>query len=113
MERFSHVNLDLIYGLRGQTRDSWIFSLGRALDYEPQTLSLYPVVVRRMTNIMTSKAHNPELFFSEAEKYEVYDQNVALMASKGYRQNPSRVLPRSLAAEPTGRRPRISRERPC
>ncbi|WP_197423197.1 coproporphyrinogen-III oxidase family protein [Bradyrhizobium valentinum] len=86
MERFSHVNLDLIYGLRGQTRDSWIFSLGRALDYEPQTLSLYPVVVRRMTNIMTSKAHNPELFFSEAEKYEVYDQNVALMASKGYRQ---------------------------
>ncbi|MCS3926142.1 oxygen-independent coproporphyrinogen-3 oxidase [Bradyrhizobium elkanii] len=85
-ERFSHVNLDLIYGLRGQTRDSWMFSLGRALDYEPQTLSLYPVVVRPMTNIMTSKAHNPELFFSEAEKYEVYDQNVALMASKDYRQ---------------------------
>ncbi|MGY3619289.1 coproporphyrinogen-III oxidase family protein [Bradyrhizobium sp. USDA 10063] len=86
MDRFSHVNLDLIYGLRGQTRASWIFSLGRALDYEPQTLSLYPVVVRPMTNIMTSKAHNPELFLSEAEKYEVYDQNVALMASKGYRQ---------------------------
>ncbi|MCA6112170.1 coproporphyrinogen-III oxidase family protein [Bradyrhizobium cenepequi] len=86
IERFSHVNLDLIYGLRGQTRDSWIFSLGRVLDYEPQTLSLYPVVVRPMTSITTSKAHNPELFFSEAEKYEVYDQNVALMASKGYRQ---------------------------
>ncbi|MBB4377078.1 oxygen-independent coproporphyrinogen-3 oxidase [Bradyrhizobium sp. SBR1B] len=85
-ERFSHVNLDLIYGLRGQTRDSWIFSLGRVLDYEPRTLSLYPVVVRPMTNIMTSKAHNPELFFSEVEKYEVYDQNVALVASKGYRQ---------------------------
>ncbi|MBB4189222.1 oxygen-independent coproporphyrinogen-3 oxidase [Sinorhizobium terangae] len=85
-ERFSHVNLDLIYGLRGQTRESWIFSLGRVLGYEPQTLSLYPVVVRPMTNIMTSKANNPELFFSEEEKYEVYDQNVALMASKGYRQ---------------------------
>lgn len=86
MQRFSHVNLDLIYGLRGQTRDSWIFSLGRALDYEPQTLSFYPVVVRPMTNIMTSKARNPELFFSEEVKYEVYDQNVALMASRGYRQ---------------------------
>ncbi|MDA9489636.1 STM4012 family radical SAM protein [Bradyrhizobium sp. CCBAU 11361] len=85
-ECFSHVNLDLIYGLRGQTRDSWNFSLGRALDYEPQTVSLYPVVVRPMTNIMTSKAHDPELFFSDAEKYEVYDQNVALMAAKGYRQ---------------------------
>ncbi|WP_338834973.1 radical SAM protein [Bradyrhizobium septentrionale] len=68
-ERFSHVNLDLIYGLRGQTRDSWNFSLGRALDYESQTLSLYPVVVRPMTNIMTSKAHAPELFFSDADKY--------------------------------------------
>ncbi|WP_445220067.1 coproporphyrinogen-III oxidase family protein [Bradyrhizobium sp. Pa8] len=86
IERFSHVNLDLIYGLRGQTRNSWIFSLGRALDYEPQTISLYPVVVRPMTNVATSKRLNPELFFSEAEKYEVYDQNVALMASKGYRQ---------------------------
>ncbi|KRR12592.1 hypothetical protein CQ12_34900 [Bradyrhizobium jicamae] len=86
IERFSHVNLDLIYGLRGQTRDSWILSLCRVLDYAPQTISLYPVVVRPMTSIITSKAHNPELFFSEAEKYEVYDQNVALMASKGYRQ---------------------------
>lgn len=84
--RFSHVNLDLIYGLRGQTRDSWIFSLGRVLDYEPQTLSLYPVVVRPMTKITTSKENNPELFFSPAEKYEVYDQNVALIASNGYRQ---------------------------
>lgn len=84
--RFSHVNLDLICGLRGQTRDSLISSLGRVLDYEPQTLSLYPVVVRPMTSITVSKAHNPELFLSEAEKYEVYDQNVALMASKGYRQ---------------------------
>ncbi|OAE97122.1 hypothetical protein AYJ54_36075 [Bradyrhizobium centrolobii] len=86
IKRFSHVNLDLIYGLRGQTRDSWIFSLGRVLDYEPQTISLYPVVVRPMTNIITSKAHNPELFFSEAEKYEVYDQNVAVMVANNYRQ---------------------------
>lgn len=84
--RFSHVNLDLIFGLRGQTRDSLISSLGRVLDYEPQTLSLYPAVVRPMTSITIAKAHNPELFLSEGEKYEVYDQNVALMASKGYRQ---------------------------
>jgi len=66
-----------------------------------------------MTNIMTSKAHNPELFFSEAEKYEVYDQNVALMASKGYRQESFTRSPKSLLTAPTGRRPRISRERPC
>jgi len=46
-ERFSHVNLDLIYGLRGQTRDSWIVSLGRVLDYEPRTLSLTPLLFVR------------------------------------------------------------------
>ncbi|MCP3372750.1 coproporphyrinogen-III oxidase family protein [Bradyrhizobium cajani] len=86
IKRFSHVNLDLIYGLRGQTLNSWMLSLGRVLDYEPQTISLYPVVIRPMTNVITSKMCDPELFFSEAEKYEVYDQNVALMASKGYRQ---------------------------
>ncbi|MGY8684393.1 radical SAM protein [Bradyrhizobium sp. UFLA05-153] len=86
IKRFSHVNLDLIYGLRGQTRDSWLLSLGRVLDYVPQTVSLYPVVVRPMTKVSTSKTRNPESFFSEAEKYEVYDQNVAWMASKGYRQ---------------------------
>jgi oxygen-independent coproporphyrinogen III oxidase len=86
LKRFSHVNLDLIYGLRGQSRESWTRSLGSIVDYGPQTISLYPVVVRPMTKISVAKTHNAELFFTEAEKYAVYDQNVTQLAGKGYRQ---------------------------
>jgi oxygen-independent coproporphyrinogen III oxidase len=84
--RFGHVNLDLIYGLRGQSRESWNRSLDEIIGYQPTTLSLYPVVVRPLTNISSTAVKDPELFFSDDEKYDVYDENVEKMAREGYRQ---------------------------
>ncbi|GAA4475797.1 coproporphyrinogen-III oxidase family protein [Gluconacetobacter asukensis] len=84
--RFAHVNLDLIYGLRGQSRDSWNQSLAEIIDYGPTTLSLYPVVVRPLTNISKTAVNDPELFFSAEEKYDIYDENVEKMARHGYKQ---------------------------
>jgi oxygen-independent coproporphyrinogen III oxidase len=43
---FPVMNLDLIYGLPGQTVDSWLYSLERALAYEPEELFLYPLYTR-------------------------------------------------------------------
>ena len=86
MSRFDHVSLDLIYGLRGQSRESWDSSLSEIMDYGPTTLSLYPVVVRPLTNISKTSTKDPDLFFSDEEKYEVYDENLAKLESKGYRQ---------------------------
>jgi len=48
---FPVLNLDLIYGLPGQTEDSWRASLRAALRYAPEELYLYPLYVRPLTGL--------------------------------------------------------------
>ena len=46
---FPTLNIDLIYGLPGQTVASWLESLQAALRYRPEELYLYPLYVRPLT----------------------------------------------------------------
>ncbi|MBM4121685.1 MAG: radical SAM family heme chaperone HemW [Nitrospira sp.] len=48
---FSNINLDLIYGLPGQTMESWIATLGDALILEPTHLSCYALTVEEDTRL--------------------------------------------------------------
>jgi oxygen-independent coproporphyrinogen-3 oxidase len=48
---FPAVNLDLIYGLPGQTPDSWRYSVREALRHTPDELYLYPLYVRPLTGL--------------------------------------------------------------
>ncbi len=45
------LNLDLIYGIPGQTVTSWEFSLRQALRWRPEELYLYPLYVRPLTGL--------------------------------------------------------------
>jgi oxygen-independent coproporphyrinogen-3 oxidase len=45
------LNIDLIYGLPGQTVETWLHSLRTALAYQPEELYLYPLYVRPLTGI--------------------------------------------------------------
>jgi len=42
---FENINLDLLYGLPGQTLDDWRKTLRRAIEFEPEHLSLYALTV--------------------------------------------------------------------
>jgi oxygen-independent coproporphyrinogen-3 oxidase len=46
---FDNINLDFMYALPGQTLDSWIATLERALALEPDHLSLYSLIVEEHT----------------------------------------------------------------
>ena len=48
---FQTLNIDLIYGLPGQTVDSWRYSLQQAMVFEPEELYLYPLYVRPLTGL--------------------------------------------------------------
>lgn len=48
---FPTLNIDLIYGLPGQTVASWLQSLEIALRYEPEELYLYPLYIRPLTGL--------------------------------------------------------------
>ncbi|GAA3138899.1 STM4012 family radical SAM protein [Planomonospora alba] len=48
---FGTLNLDLIYGIDGQTERTWRRSLEAALEWEPEELYLYPLYVRPLTGL--------------------------------------------------------------
>jgi hypothetical protein len=48
---FTTLNIDLIYGLPGQTTGSWLESLRAALRFAPEELYLYPLYVRPLTGL--------------------------------------------------------------
>ncbi|MFT5702215.1 MAG: oxygen-independent coproporphyrinogen-3 oxidase [Desulforhopalus sp.] len=46
---FTNINVDLMYGIPGQTTDSWTDSLAQALQLNPQHMSLYQLMVEEGT----------------------------------------------------------------
>ncbi len=50
-QRFPILNLDLIYGIAGQTVSSFLASIESALVYAPEELYLYPLYVRPLTGL--------------------------------------------------------------
>lgn len=48
---FPTLNLDLIYGIAGQSVESLLASLDSALEFEPEELYLYPLYVRAQTGL--------------------------------------------------------------
>lgn len=45
------LNIDLIYGIDGQTETTWLHSLDAALAWRPEELYLYPLYVRPLTGL--------------------------------------------------------------
>jgi oxygen-independent coproporphyrinogen-3 oxidase len=50
-QRFATLNLDLIYGIQGQTVASFLASIESALAFAPEELYLYPLYVRPLTGL--------------------------------------------------------------
>jgi len=57
---FPTVNIDLIYGVPGQTVASWLASLDAALAWSPAEIFLYPLYVRPLTGLARSARITPE-----------------------------------------------------
>jgi len=45
------VNIDLIYGIAGQTQKSWQYSLEKTIDFQPVEIFLYPLYTRPLTGL--------------------------------------------------------------
>ncbi len=49
--QFPVFNLDLIYGIPGQTVETWLASLQKAIQFQPTEIFLYPLYVRPLTSL--------------------------------------------------------------
>jgi oxygen-independent coproporphyrinogen-3 oxidase len=84
--RFPTVNVDLIYGLPGQTVASWLASVRTAVAFGPEELYLYPLYVRPLTGLGKSAKTWDDW------RLDCYREARALLLSAGYSQVSMRMF---------------------
>ena len=83
---FPTLNIDLIYGLPGQTVASWLASVRRALRFAPEELYLYPLYVRPLTGLGRRGGEWDDL------RLACYREARALLIGEGYAQESMRMF---------------------
>lgn len=96
------LNLDLIYGIEGQTPRSWEASLRRALAWEPEEIFCYPLYVRPLTGLerraggRRGVAHGQDVGDRawDERRMAMYRVAVEMLTDAGYRQESLRMFRR-------------------
>lgn len=73
---------DLIYGLEGQTIESWIRSVEDLLKFKPETVEIYSLMVKPMTGL----GQRGKRVMGNKEKYDCYDIAREILLNAGYLQ---------------------------
>jgi oxygen-independent coproporphyrinogen-3 oxidase len=93
---FATLNIDLIYGIAGQTPATWARSLDAALAWEPEEIYLYPLYVRPLTGLGRRELQ----LFSDSprvvadQRLSLYQQGRDHLLSAGYEQVSMRMFRR-------------------
>lgn len=85
---FPTINIDLIYGLPGQTLDTWLYSIRVALRFQPKEIYLYPLYVRPLTGLGRSDKEWDDV------RLACYREGRSLLLSSGYTQVSMRMFQR-------------------
>lgn len=88
---FPVFNLDLIYGIPGQTASSWTESLERAIACGPEEIFLYPLYIRPLTALFRKRG---ELDPAVDSRLDLYRIGRGFLLSHGYVQDSLRLFRR-------------------
>ncbi|MFC9789338.1 STM4012 family radical SAM protein [Rhodococcus sp. NPDC127528] len=91
------LNIDLIYGIDGQTPESWAASLDAALAWHPEELYLYPLYVRPLTGLARRGA-GPDPDW-DAHRLDLYRRGRDHLIAAGYVQESMRMFRRADAPD--------------
>ncbi|GAA2054570.1 STM4012 family radical SAM protein [Catenulispora yoronensis] len=86
------LNIDLIYGIDGQTRDSWRSSLATALRWSPEEIYLYPLYVRPLTGLGRLNLDRDAAW--DAQRLDLYRAGRDYLLENGYEQVSMRMFRR-------------------
>ena len=81
---FTNVNLDLMYGLPGQTVESWRHTLKACCDLSPSHLSCYALTVEDGTRFAKDVQRNPDRSPDETRQIEMEHAAHTLLGEVGY-----------------------------
>ncbi|MET8568844.1 STM4012 family radical SAM protein [Streptomyces sp. NPDC004783] len=87
------LNVDLIYGIDGQTDASWLRSLDAALAWRPEELYLYPLYIRPLTGL-GRRTHAPDPAW-DALRLRLYRLGRDHLLAHGYEQRSMRMFRRA------------------
>ncbi|MGW3146978.1 STM4012 family radical SAM protein [Streptomyces sp. NPDC001177] len=87
------LNIDLIYGIDGQTERSWLDSLDAALAWRPEELYLYPLYVRPLTGL-GRRDTGPDPAWDE-QRLRLYRVGRDHLLAHGYTQQSMRMFRRT------------------
>lgn len=93
---FPTLNIDLIYGARGQTTDSWLESIDQALQYRSEEIYLYPLYVRQLTGLGRRQSAWSD------DRLALYRAGRARLLAAGYTQRSMRMFALPIISAPTG-----------
>lgn len=87
------LNIDLIYGIDGQTEQSWLRSLDAALAWRPEELYLYPLYIRPLTGLgRRAVGADPEW---DEQRLRLYRAGRDHLLAHGYEQRSMRMFRRA------------------
>ncbi|MET8694550.1 STM4012 family radical SAM protein [Streptomyces bauhiniae] len=87
------LNIDLIYGIDGQTERTWLRSLDAALAWRPEELYLYPLYIRPLTGLgRRGDAADPEW---DEQRLRLYRAGRDHLLAHGYEQRSMRMFRRA------------------
>ncbi|MEE1803007.1 STM4012 family radical SAM protein [Streptomyces sp. JV176] len=90
--RIPVLNIDLIYGIDGQTAATWRHSLDAALAWRPEELYLYPLYVRPLTGLGRLGAGSDAEW--DRQRLALYRQGRDHLLAEGYEQVSMRMFRR-------------------
>ena len=79
-----NISVDLIFGLPGQTVDSWAASVRQALTLRPQHLSAYGLTYEEGTRLWRQRERGDVVEVSEEQCIEMYRRLVVMLQAAGY-----------------------------
>jgi coproporphyrinogen III oxidase-like Fe-S oxidoreductase len=91
---FETLNIDLIYGIAGQTSATWQHSLDAALAWAPEEIYLYPLYVRPLTGL----GRRSPTDFADEQRMGLYQAGRDHLLAEGYQQISMRMFRRPDAA---------------
>jgi len=81
---FENINLDLMYGLPGQSLPSWRETLHKAVELNPEHLSLYQLNLEKGTPFAELVQKGLLEEFNQDEAFGMYAEAIDFLAARGY-----------------------------
>ncbi|HLC17380.1 MAG TPA: radical SAM family heme chaperone HemW [Thermodesulfovibrionia bacterium] len=81
---FQNINIDLIFGIPGQTLASWKHTLLQVLELKPAHISTYCLTVEEKTELYKKVRHGQAVLPGEEKVLEMYDTAINILETAGF-----------------------------